>query len=145
MTPLKPSPGLVIRYAYLWHREAVSGQEEGLKNRPCAIVMTVQGDDGQNIVTVLPITHSRPENLSDGIEIPQATKRRLGLDEQPSWVMLTEANRFAWPGPDLRPAITGDFNSAALGYLPENLFERIRTGLLTKIRERRARLVPRSE
>jgi hypothetical protein len=26
-----PQPGLVIRYAYLWRREALAGQEEGAK------------------------------------------------------------------------------------------------------------------
>jgi hypothetical protein len=33
-----------------------------------------------------------------------ADKCCLGLDEPRSWVVLTEANRFPWPDPDLRPA-----------------------------------------
>jgi len=37
------------------------------------------------------------------VEISHETKRRLGLDDDRSWIVLTEANRFAWPGPDLRP------------------------------------------
>jgi hypothetical protein len=52
------------------------------------------------------------------VEIPHATKRRLGLDDARSWVVLTEANRFAWPGPDVRCAQAGDLASVAYGELP---------------------------
>jgi hypothetical protein len=37
----EPHPGLVIRYAYPWKREFDEGHEEGSKDRPCAIVVTV--------------------------------------------------------------------------------------------------------
>jgi hypothetical protein len=141
----KATPSLVIRYAYLWHREYLAGQEEGAKDRPCAVVMTVQDKDGRNIVTVLPITHSPPQNPEDAIEIPTDTKRRLGLDDAQSWVVLTEANRFVWPGPDLRPGVSGDPSSVAYGNLPERLFERIRLGLLAKIRGQAVPLVARTE
>ena len=33
------------------------------------------------------------------MEIPLATKARLGLDDARSWIVLNEANRFIWPGP----------------------------------------------
>jgi hypothetical protein len=29
-------------------------------------------------------------------------KRHLGLDDEPSWIITTEVNRFVWPGPDIR-------------------------------------------
>jgi hypothetical protein len=141
----KATPALVIRYAYLRHGEYLRGREEGLKDRPCAVVMTVQGKDGREIVTVLPITHSAPQNPEDAIEIPTGTKRRLGLDDLPSWVVLTEANRFAWPGPDLRPGVNGDPSSIDYGSLPERLFERIRLGLLAKIRGPAVSLVIRTQ
>jgi hypothetical protein len=35
-----PEPGLVVGYAYLWQDEFDRGQEEGTKDRPCAIVLT---------------------------------------------------------------------------------------------------------
>jgi len=35
----KPEAGMVINYSYLWAREARAGQEEGAKNRPCAIIL----------------------------------------------------------------------------------------------------------
>ena len=44
---------------------------------------------------------------------PDTVKRRLELDDERSWIVLTEANRFIWPGPDLRPSTPGDSASAA--------------------------------
>jgi hypothetical protein len=98
----EPYAGLVIRYAYLWKREFDAGREEGTKDRPCAIVMTVVDEDGDKEVLVLPVTHSQPTDPADAIEIPAATKSRLGLDGERSWIMITEANEFLWSGPDLR-------------------------------------------
>ena len=59
-----------------------------------------------------------PLNDEDAVEVPPATKRRLGLDSERSWIITTELNRFIWPGPDLRPTATGDY---LYGYLPEKL------------------------
>lgn len=41
-----PVPGLVIRYSYLWASEHARGQEEEVKDRPCAVVLVTQ-DDGE--------------------------------------------------------------------------------------------------
>lgn len=57
----EPHPGLVIRYAYRWKREPDAGREEGSKNRPCAIVLSVVDDDGALEVMGLPITHGAPK------------------------------------------------------------------------------------
>ena len=140
-----PVPGLVIRYSYLWAEEYGRGQEEGTKDRPCAVVLVTTDVAGERRVTVLPITHASPSNPSLAVEIPAATKRRLGLDDERSWVLLTEANRFIWPGPDLRPTSPGDMASIAYGSLPFALFEQIRRRFIAVIRARRARLVPRTE
>jgi hypothetical protein len=142
----KPLPSQVIRYSYLWRAEVSRGQEEGVKDRPCAVVLMMQNEDGTEVVTVLPITHS-PPSQSDAdlaIEIPAPTKRRLGLDEDRSWIMLTEANRFTWPGPDLRMERNGDASSVVYGLLPERLFERVRTTFLAALKARKAKQVERS-
>jgi hypothetical protein len=140
-----PVPGLVIRYSYLWASEHARGQEEGIKDRPCAIVLlTVTGEADERVVTVLPITHSQPADLRLAIEIPHATKRRLGLDDARSWVVLAEANRFVWPGPDLRPAIPGDADSVAHGLLPYALFETVRLTFISALKARIAHTVPRT-
>ena len=57
----QPVPGLVIRYAYLWRTEQQRGQEEGLKDRPCAVILVTTDDEGDKVVTVLPITHPAVE------------------------------------------------------------------------------------
>ena len=140
-----PVPGLVIRYSYLWASEHARGQEEGAKDRPCAVVLASIDEAGGQTVTVLPISHTPPSNPLLAVEIPAATKRRLGLDDARSWVVLTEANRFVWPGPDLRPLQPGDAASVAYGPLPYRLFEEIRLKFITLVKNRAARAVPRTE
>ena len=125
--------------------EHTRGQEEGVKDRPCAIVLLTAGAAGQQMVTVLPITHSPPANPRLAVEISHATKRRLGLDDARSWVVLTEANRFVWPGPDLRPSTPGDAGSVVYGPLPYALFEDIRLKFIAALKERAVRAEPRTE
>jgi hypothetical protein len=125
----------VIRYSYLWREEHIAGREEGSKDRPCAIVLVVRRDDTpEPLVTVLPITHTPPRTAHEGIEIPAETKRRLGLDDARSWIVLTEANQFRWPGPDLRRTGKAGLDDIAYGYLPSTLYERIRLGFLDAVR-----------
>jgi len=103
-----PVPGLVIRYSYPWKAESGGGQEEGVKDRPCAVILVSADDGGDRVVTVLPISRTPPADPELAVELPAATKRRLGLDDGRSWVILTEASCFLWPGPDLRPALPGE-------------------------------------
>jgi hypothetical protein len=98
-----PRPGLVICYSYLWATEHRRGTEEGNKNRPCAIVAAHQVIEGREVVTVVPITHTRPAETADAVEIPAALKRHLGLDDLPSWIVVTETNDFIWPGRTFTP------------------------------------------
>jgi len=120
--------------------------EEGSKDRPCAVVMVVQDDDGEEMVTVLPIIHTPPSDPADAIEIPSATKQRLGLDDDRSWVVISEANRFYWPGPDLRMARPGDESSVLYGSLPGAFFEWVRLAFLARVRAERSKgMVTRTE
>ena len=141
----EPVPGLVIRYSYLWAREHKRGQEEGVKDRPCAVILVTADKDGDRVVTVLPISHTPPGDPALAVEIPAPVKRRLRLDDERSWVVLTEANRFIWPGPDLRPTTPGDSASIGYGPLPFVLFEDIRIKFIAAIKARRASVVPRTE
>jgi hypothetical protein len=136
---------LVIRYSYLWASEADAGHEEGVKDRPCAIILMTRTVENQIRVYALPITHSTPADPSHAIEIPQITKRRLGLDAERSWVVLSEANDFIWPGPDLRPAINGNPESVVYGMLPRNFTSQLRDRFVAVIERRRASIVSRSE
>ena len=89
--------------------------------------------------------HAPPANPEFAVEIPHETKRRLGLDDERSWIVLTEANRFAWPGPDLRLTQHGDLASVAYGLLPRSLFKTVTTKLADAIAARLVRVVPRTE
>jgi hypothetical protein len=127
----EPVAGLVIRYAYLWRREYLEGQDEGVKDRPCAIILARQIVEGETQVIVLPVTHQAPLNPEDAVELPLETKKRLRLDDDRSWVVLTEANTFTWPGPDLRPKKTGaDATDVAYGFLPQEFFRQVRDKFL---------------
>ncbi len=139
----RPVPGLVIRYSYLWRQDFLRGLEEGHKDRPCAVILVSRSAQGEQVVTVLPISHSPASNPAEAIEISSATKLRLKLDSQRSWIVLTEANRFIWPGPDLRPSIPGDMTSVAYGLLPGALYEQMRSSFAALLRSRQSRVVIR--
>jgi hypothetical protein len=141
----EPVPGLVIRYAYLWRRGYERGREEGVKDRPCAIVLVATDGEGSKVVTALPVTHSPPADAAQAVEIPYATKQRLGLDGERSWVMLTEANRFTWPGPDLRMREQGGPESVAYGLLPRALFKEIRGKFGDAVAARLAQVIRRTQ
>jgi len=138
----EPVPGLVIGYSYLWLREAEAGQEEGLKDRPCAIILVSADEAKRKIVQVLPITHSSPTDPADAIAIPPETKKRLGLDSESSWIMISELNDFTWPGPDLRPIKGSD--KAAYGFLPPRFFNFVRERYIALHNARRSMQVRRT-
>jgi hypothetical protein len=93
-----PRPGEVIRYAYLWLDEARLGRSDGVRDRPCAVVMAVERRKGRVVVAVSPITRAQPAQGSAAIELPRDVKLRLGLDSDRSWVICSEINEFVWPG-----------------------------------------------
>lgn len=131
-----PEPGLVVSYAYLWHNEHQAGQDEGQKDRPAVIVLTVnRHDDGATVVIVLPITHSAPATAGQAVEIPPAIKRHLGLDSEPSWIVVTEGNEFVWPGYDLRKRPASD--SYDYGLLPPRFFTSVQAAFLAWARKDR--------
>ncbi len=143
MVPIpEPEPGLVISYAYLWHSEASRGRDEGSKYRPVVVVLATQDKpDGGKAVLVAPITHRPPDDPAMAVEIPPQTKRRLGLDADRSWIVVSEVNRFEWPGPDLRPVSPGCW---VFGLLPAGLFRTVRARMVELVGRRRARQVYRS-
>ena len=141
----QPVPGQVIRYSYLWRSEYLRGQEEGIKDRHCVIVLLLTDADGEQVAIVLPVTHTPPSNPALAVEIPHATKQRLGLDDERSWVILTEANRFVWPGPDLCMARRGDPASVLYGELPGKLLLRIRDRFIAAIEAGSSLLVSRTQ
>ncbi len=138
-----PHPGLVIGYSYLWRTEHVRGEEEGRKNRPCAIVATRRVAGETVIVTVFPVTHAAPENEEDGVELPPVLKQHLGLDEARSWVVVSEVNEFLWPGPDLRPVSekAGRFD---YGVVPPKFLRKLQEAFFARLQKRSLTIVRRT-
>jgi hypothetical protein len=91
------------------------------------VVICVEDVDGEKVVTVAPITHTKPDDLVLAIELTPATRRRLGLDAQKNWIMATEVNTFFWPGPDLAPNATGSYE---YGELPAVVFNALKDRIL---------------
>jgi hypothetical protein len=140
-----PCVGLLIRYAFLWSHEAERGQVEGAKDRPAVIVlMRERRDDGAVVVTVAPITH-RPAHASRAVEIPHKVKKHLGLDDDASFIVLDELNRFVWPGPDLRPLTRRQPGVFSFGILPHDIYSRVRTLAAQLLQTRQAAVMTRSE
>ncbi len=115
--------GDVIRYSYLWADEAHQGHEEGLKDRPVAVVAAIL-DGNLTRVVVLPITHTQPSGDTVSVPIPHQTCKRLGLDDDQSWIVVSEFNYFVWPGFDIRP-IPHKNDKFIYGALPRGLSKQI--------------------
>jgi hypothetical protein len=136
-----PKSGMVINYSYLWHDEKLRGRDEGVKTHPCAIVIATRDDDGDELVYIVPITHTKPL-ASEGIEIPANIKSLLGLDDLPSWIITTELNCFTWQGYYIRPInkLKGDY---VYGYLPTDLFEKVKASINENSKAQRIKLSKR--
>jgi len=137
----KPQSGMVLNYRYLWRTEAEQGKVEGLKDRPCALILANQNTEGKTTVTVCPVTHSQPYNVDEAVEIPRLTKKRLGLDGERSWVIVNEVNQFTWPGYDIQPIPHND--ECIYGALPPKLFKQIKQCLSRIVRDKKIKFVDR--
>ncbi|MEX0808796.1 MAG: hypothetical protein WD044_08705 [Dongiaceae bacterium] len=149
----KPHPGLVIAYDYQWHDRSLAGRDAALTERPPgAVVLAVADQAGERLVTAAPIATFPPADPRDAVELPRATCRRLGLDAKTgggtgggpgdspkdnndasdvrNFVIVSEVNRFVWPGPDLRPVATRSASAFVYGVLPPRLFKRITAQLI---------------
>ncbi len=135
----EPRQRQVVRYSYLWHQEANTGREQGRKDRPCAIVLVAPGN--RNQVLVVPVTHRAPTHPDIAVEIPPNVKKQLGLDDERSWIITAEVNRFYWPGPDLQLVD----ETAVYGELPTALFRQVIKSLQANIRAGKLRTVTRTE
>ncbi len=93
----------------------------------------------------MPITHVPPADPAEAIELPATLKTHLGMDDERSWVIVTETNDFLWPGPDLRPIPGSVPPRIDYGMLPPRFFAVLRDRILQARRERKLAAVPRSD
>jgi hypothetical protein len=137
----EPKPGLVIRYDYLWADEAAAGRDVG-KDRPACLIAASDSTAAPRFVVILPITHTPPRDETAAVEIPPKVKRAIGLDDVPSWVIVSEHNVDEWPNGGLAP-IPGRPGVFSYGFIPPGLFAQIKTKFLESARQGRARRVRR--
>lgn len=136
-----PKPGLVVRYDYLWAHEAVAGRDQG-KDRPACLLAATDDTVRPRYVVLLPITHSPPTGETVGIEIPPKVKHAIGLDDEPSWVIVSEHNIGEWPNGGLSP-LPGRPDVFSYGFLPPGLFARIKANFLDLAKAKRSSAVRR--
>lgn len=108
------------------------------------VILAVEQGEGRVRVRVAPITHTPPTDPHGAVEIPLQTGRRLGLDDERSWIVTSETNIFTWPGPDLRP-VDRRKHTFAFGYLAGDTFRRVRDSIIANVRARRGAVVERDE
>lgn len=133
----EPKPGLVIRYDYLWTHEAATGRDQ-----PTCLVAATDALVRPRHVVLLPITHTPPSGDTIGIEIPLRVKQAIGLDDTPSWVIISEHNIDEWPNGGLTP-LPGQPDIFSYGFIPPGLFTQIRAGFLELARAKKSGTVRR--
>ena len=85
--------GTIIRYSFLWRREAERGETEGRKRRPAAVGIRFPEADGNDVLILFPITSQPPDAKRFTAEIPDIEKRRAGLEtDKQLWIILDEFN-----------------------------------------------------
>ena len=136
-----PKPGLVIRYDYLWTDEAAAGRDQG-KTRPTCLIAATDPAVRPRYVVLLPITHTPPASDAVGIEVPVRVGQALGLDDTPSWVIVSEHNIDEWPNAGLSP-LPGLPDVFSYGFIPPGLFAQIKARFLDLVHSKRSRAVRR--
>jgi hypothetical protein len=136
-----PKPGLVVRYDYLWSRQAAAGRDQG-KDRPACLVAASDHLSTPRYVVLLPITHTQPDEETVGIEIPAKVRQAIGLDDAPSWVIVSEHNIDEWPNGGLSH-VPGRSSAFSYGFLPPGLFAQIKVRFLALARQNKSAAVRR--
>jgi hypothetical protein len=86
--------GTVIRYPYLWVRQAGSGETDGRKARPVAVGVRISRPKGEDTLILFAITSRPPGATNLAVEIPETERRRAGLDGNVRlWIVLSEYNQ----------------------------------------------------
>src|SRR3954471_14619322 len=120
-----PRPTDVLSYAYLWHREAEQGRDEGTKDRPVVVVVAIKKREHGSQLVVVPVTTRPPRQGQTPVEMPPKVRQHLGLGGERCWIVTDEYNLFTWPGPDIRPIRSGGALEPRYGSIPAKLFEEV--------------------
>lgn len=91
---------------------------------------------------LLPITHTPPDGDTVGIEIPAKVRQAIGLDDEPSWIVVSEYNIDEWPNAGLSP-LPGKPGTFSYGFIPPGLFKAIKAKFLELARQGKSDVVRR--
>ena len=110
---------------------------------PWVIVLSVENNDRDTIVMVVPVTNQQPRSGRGSVEIPAQVQAHLGLRGGRCWVVIDEVKKFVWPGPDLAqiPGPPGKFH---YGFTPPKLYKKIIAGCTDIAKAHRLRSVTRT-
>ena len=118
----------MFRYDYLWSHEAAKGRDQG-KERPACLVAAMDSATTPRFVVILPITHTPPRGDTIGVEIPAKVRQTIGLDDAPSWVIISDHNVDEWPNAGLAP-VPGKSGAFSYGFIPPGLFAQVKARFL---------------
>ena len=147
MAAFDPVPGLMIRYDFLWKNEHEAGREQGVKDRPCALVLVTKSDaEGSRLVVICPITHTPPDDPASAVEIPPKVARHLRLDNQRSWIRTHEVNTLTWETGRVPAGVAkAGENRWAFGELPYRLTKEAFEQVAANIRDKTLKRVDRND
>lgn len=112
------------------------GRQQG-KDRPACLVAASDNSATPKFVVLLPITHSPPLGDTVAIEIPPKVCEAIGLDEERSWIIVSEYNVDEWPNAGLSP-IPGRSDVFAYGFVPPGMFAKIKAAFLELARAKKS-------
>ena len=142
MASLKPETGLVVRYRYLWRRQADAGEETGRKARPACVVIPV--GSGEEVV-LLPLTTQPPGEDRAALQVPETERRRLKLKgDSPTWIIVDEANVDRLPQSFHLEPLSYAPPVFAYGTLSPAFMKVVLSALASIVRERRLKTVQRA-
>lgn len=129
----------------MWAHEADAGRDEGTKERPVVVVVAVRKRSHGSELLVVPVATRSPQPDTAAVEMPPRVREHLGLGNDRCWIVCDELNRFAWPGPDIRPAPGKREISPFYGKIPGKLLEQVRTKLAEVAQKGRMQVTKRTE
>jgi hypothetical protein len=123
--------GDIVRYPYLWLWQRDLGRDEGEKDRPACLAMTIKNETQKlTHLVILAISGTPPTERQNAIEIPALELRRAGLTEtKRGWITVSEYNydilERSWDFPVNAPPL-GRFSGPFLKLVQTALLETIR-------------------
>ena len=99
------------------------------KKRPACLVAATDDTRSPRFVVRLPITHTRPRKDTVGAKVPARVREALGLDDAPSWVLVSEHTVDEWPNGGLA-SLPGRPDVFSYGFIPPGLFARVKARFL---------------